>query len=102
VQAVETDTMYLMKSINNPSRLAKNSLAEKVAALEKKGATLEELLPIISRQGPAVVDTGNIEEGLVSLGQSVGLVHDVPTVKELIDRIVEEAQETRDRINKLV
>lgn len=102
VRAAETDTLYLMKSINNPSRLAKNPLAEKVLEMEKRGATLEEMLPVISRQGPAVVDTGNIEEGLVSLGQSVGLIHDVPTVKELIDRIVEEAQEARDRIGKIV
>jgi nitronate monooxygenase len=102
VKAAETDTLYLMKSINNPSRLAKNPLAEKVLEMEKRGATLEEMMPVISRQGPAVVDTGKIDEGLVSLGQSVGLVHDVPTVKELVDRIVEEAQETRDRINGVV
>jgi nitronate monooxygenase len=102
VQAAETDTMYLMKSINNPSRLARNPLALKVMDMEKQGASLEEMLPVISRQGPAVVDSGNIEEGLVSLGQSVGLIHDVPTVKQLIDRIVEEAEEARDRINRIV
>jgi NAD(P)H-dependent flavin oxidoreductase YrpB (nitropropane dioxygenase family) len=37
-------------------------------------------------------------DGLVSMGQSVGLVHDVPTCKELIDRTVEEAQETQERL----
>jgi NAD(P)H-dependent flavin oxidoreductase YrpB (nitropropane dioxygenase family) len=102
VHAAETDTAYLMKSIMNPSRLVKNTVAQKVMELEKQGATLEELLPVISRQGPAVVDTGNMEDGLVSMGQSVGLIHDVPTCQELIDRIVEEALETQERLNGLV
>jgi NAD(P)H-dependent flavin oxidoreductase YrpB (nitropropane dioxygenase family) len=102
VGAAETDTAYLMKSINNPSRLAKNVVAEKVMEMEKKGATLEEMLPLISRQGPSVVDTGKVDEGLVSLGQSVGLIHDIPTVKELIDRMVEEAMEARERLDKVM
>ena len=102
VHAAETETVYCMKSIMNPSRLAKNSVVEKVVELEKKGATLEEMLPLIARQGPAVVDTGNMEDGLVSMGQSVGLVHDVPTCKELIDRMVEEALEAQERVRALV
>jgi nitronate monooxygenase len=99
VAAAETDTVYCMKSINNPSRLAKNTVADKVIEMEKRGATLEEMLPVISRQGPDVVDTGSMEEGLVSMGQSVGLVHDVPAVKELVDRIVEEALSARERLD---
>jgi nitronate monooxygenase len=102
VHAAETETVYCMKSIMNPSRLAKNSVVEKVVELEKKGATLEEMLPLISNQGPAVVDTGNMEDGLVSMGQSVGLVHDVPTCQELIDRIVEEALSVQERLRGLV
>ena len=98
VHAAETETVYCMKSIMNPSRLVKNSVVEKVLELEKKGATLEEMLPLISRQGPAVVDTGNMEDGLVSMGQAVGLVHDVPTCKELIDRMVEEALSAQERL----
>ena len=101
VHASETDTVYCMKSIMNPSRLAKNSVVEKVVDLEKKGATLEEMLPLISRQGPAIVDTGNMEDGLVSMGQSVGLVHDVPTCQELIDRVVEEALEVQERLGNI-
>jgi len=87
-----------MKSINSPSRLAKNTVVEKVIEMEKRGATLEEMLPVIGRQGVDVVDTGSMENGLVGMGQSVGLVHDVPTVKELVDRIVEEALSARERL----
>ena len=102
VHAAETETVYCMKSIMNPSRLAKNTVVEKVVELEKKGATLEEMLPLIARQGPAVVDTGNMEDGLVSMGQSVGLVHDVPTCKELIDRMVEEALAVEERLGGII
>ena len=102
VAAAETDTVYCMKSINSPSRLAKNAVVEKVVEMEKRGATLEEMLPLIGRQGVDVVDTGGVENGLVGMGQSVGLVHDVPTVKELVDRIVEEALAARERLDKIV
>ncbi len=102
VHAAETDTVYCMKSINNPSRLAKNAPVEKVIEMEKRGATLEEMLPVIMRQGPDVVDTGLMDDGLVSMGQSVGLIHDVPTVKELVDRIMEEALAAKERLDKLV
>jgi len=102
VHAAETDTVYCMKSIMNPSRLVKNSVVEKVVEMEKKGATLEEMLPLIARQGPAVVDTGNMEDGLVSMGQCVGLVHDVPTCKELIDRMVEEALSAQERLGGIL
>jgi nitronate monooxygenase len=102
VAAAETDTVYCMKSINSPSRLAKNTVVEKVIEMEKRGATLEEMLPVIGRQGVDVVDTGGVENGLVGMGQSVGLVHDVPTVKELVDRIVEEALAGRQRLDKII
>jgi len=90
-----------MKSINSPSRLAKNAVVEKVVEMEKRGATLEEMLPVIGRQGVDVVDTGGMENGLVGMGQSVGLVHDVPTVKELVDRIVEEALAAQRRLGAI-
>jgi NAD(P)H-dependent flavin oxidoreductase YrpB (nitropropane dioxygenase family) len=98
VNAAETDTAYIMKSIKNPSRVLKNVVADKVAEMEAKGATLEELLPIIAGQGGAVFDDGKIDSQLASAGQAVGLIHDVPTVKELVDRMVEEAVQIRDRL----
>jgi NAD(P)H-dependent flavin oxidoreductase YrpB (nitropropane dioxygenase family) len=48
-----------------------------------------------------VVDTGGVGNGLVGMGQSVGLVHDVPTVKELVDRIVEEALSAQRRLGAI-
>ena len=102
VNAAETDTAYLMKSIKNPSRVLKNAVAAKVMEMETRGTTLEELLPIIAGQGGAVFDDGKLDSQLASVGQAVGLVHDVPTVKELIDRMVEEAVQVRERLNAAI
>jgi nitronate monooxygenase len=102
VNATETDTAYLLKSIKNPARVIKNAVAAKVMEMEAQGATLEELLPVIAGRGGAVFDDGKLDSHLAGTGQAVGLIHDVPTVKELIDRIVEEAIQIRERLNAAI
>jgi len=102
VNASETDTAYIMRSIKNPSRVAKNAVAAKVMEMEARGATLEEMLPIIAGQGGAVFDDGELDSQLASTGQAMGLIHDVPTVKELIDRMVEEALQVRERLDAAI
>jgi len=102
VNAAETDTAYLMKSIKHPSRVVKNAVSAKVAEMEAQGATLEELIPIIAGQGGAVFADGKIDSQLASAGQAIGLIHDVPTVKELVDRIVNEAIQIRERLNAAI
>ncbi len=102
VNAAETDTAYLMKSIKNPSRVIKNAVSAKVMEMEAQGATLEQLIPVIAGQGGAVFDDGKMDSQLASAGQAIGLIHDVPTVKELIDRIVDEATQIRERLNAAI
>jgi NAD(P)H-dependent flavin oxidoreductase YrpB (nitropropane dioxygenase family) len=102
VSAAETDTDYLMKSIKNPQRVIKNAVSAKVMEMEAQGATLEDLIPVIAGQGGAVFDDGKMDSQLASAGQAIGLIHDVPTVKELIDRIVDEATEIRERLNAAI
>jgi NAD(P)H-dependent flavin oxidoreductase YrpB (nitropropane dioxygenase family) len=102
VAAGEGDTNYVMRTLGNPSRVAKNPLTDKVLAMEARGTTIEELLPLIGGRSNVAFDDGNIEEGFAPLGQSVGMIHDVPTVKELIDRMVEEAEAARERIDRAI
>ncbi|MGA7678397.1 MAG: hypothetical protein WCA51_08540, partial [Dehalococcoidia bacterium] len=45
-----------------------------------------------------LLETGDIENGLLTAGQVIGLVHDIPTVKELVDRIINEAEEVASNI----
>src|SRR4030043_263616 len=50
------------------------------------------------KRGLELYETGALDRGIVACGQVVGLVHDIPTVKELIDRIIKEAEDVASRI----
>jgi len=100
VKASEADTAYIMRSIGNPSRVVKNALAEKVLEMEARGTTIEELLPVIGGRPNAAFEEGDVEGSFASMGQCAGLIRDVPTVKEFIDRTVEEAVEARGRLDR--
>jgi len=95
----ETDTMLVQRSLQNTNRVLKGTMAQKVAEMEARGAKLEELAPFISGQrGREVLETGDMEKGMLAGGQCVGLVNDVPTAKEVIDRIMRDAQEIMKRL----
>jgi nitronate monooxygenase len=92
LQAAETDTLMIERSLNNAARVLKTDLSQKVLEMEGKGATLEELLPLITgKRGKQAFEEGDINAGIIHCGQSVGLIHDIPTVKEIIDSIISEA-----------
>ena len=94
VDSKETDTMYVMRSLRNTERVLRNEVAEKVVELEQQGAGIQELAPLVTgKNGLRVLKDGETQVGLMTAGQSVGLVHDVPTVRELIDTIIGEAHQ---------
>jgi nitronate monooxygenase len=94
VNATETDTMYVMRSLRNTERVLRNEIAEKVVEMEGQGAGIAELAPLVTgKNGLRVLKDGETGVGLMAAGQSVGLVHDVPTVRELIDTIIGQAQQ---------
>ncbi len=93
LQASERDTMLILRSLRNTQRVLRNRMAERVAELEKRGACLEELAPLISgERGRQLLQGGDLEEGLLTCGQAVGLIRDIPTVKELIETVISEAR----------
>jgi len=93
VRAAEGDTTYVLRSLRNTERVLKNSVAEKVGALEAEGAGIEKLAPLVSgKNGLKVLESGDIEAGLCTAGLCVGLVNDIPTVAQLIERIVSDAE----------
>lgn len=99
-QARESDTALIQKSIGSPARVAKNAVALQVLEAGQRGATLEEQLPLISGARAASVYTdGDVDGGIWSCGQSIGLIHSVPTVKEWMEEIVTQAQAAASRIN---
>ncbi|MFP3897717.1 MAG: NAD(P)H-dependent flavin oxidoreductase [Dehalococcoidia bacterium] len=95
----ERDTLLVLRSFRNTMRALRNPTSEKVLELEKEGADIHRLESLISgRVGLNLIESGDIDNGLLSVGQVVGLVNDIPTVKELIDRIVKEAEEVASNI----
>ncbi len=101
-EASEMDTVIVQKTIGSPSRVAKNQVAMEVVDLESKGAGLEQLLPLIrGERGKKVYLEGDLDAGIWSCGQVVGLIKDAPTAKQLIDRIVSDAQRTFRSMGKV-
>jgi len=104
INARETDTLITQRSIRAPSRNLRNKPALKVLEMEGKGATLEELLTVTAGENARrVYFEGELDAGLAECGQVVGIIHDCPTVKELIDGIIQGAEEIiKKQLNPLV
>jgi nitronate monooxygenase len=102
VEADETATSMALQTLE-PARAFKNALLEKVMDMESKGAGLGELFPLIAGlRGREAYKTGDINDSMIPCGQGVGLIHDVPTVAELMERIVGEARATAGRVASIV
>lgn len=94
INASEQDTMLIMRSIHATHRVWINAAAQKCAELEAAGAELGEILKIVAgTNAKRMYDEGDLDAGILSCGQGVGLTHDIPTMKELFDRIISEAKQ---------
>jgi len=93
VENDERATHVIFKSLRNTARVARNSVSDKVVEILKRpDATFEDVAHLVRGSlGKVVLESGDIDAGLVWAGQVQGLIHDIPTVAELIDRIVREA-----------
>ena len=90
----ERETELIFRTMRNTSRVARNAVSTKVVAMEKEGAKFEDIRELVAgARGKMVYATGDSDEGIWSAGQIQGLIHDVPTVKDLVERIVAEAEE---------
>lgn len=93
IQAYESDTVLVLRSLKNSLRALKTPISEKVLKMEKEGATISDLAPLVSGQaGKTLLQTGELDRGILSIGQSIGLIKDIPSVQELIERMIKQAQ----------
>ena len=103
VKASETDTLMIQRSIRNAARVMRNEAAEKALALEQRGATLEEWMTVISGDlGKKALDEGNADSAVIACGQCVGLIHEIKTVKEVIEETIRDAQTLIERLSTLI
>jgi nitronate monooxygenase len=95
VAASELDTRLVMRPLRNTERVLKNASVKRLLEIEReKGAGLEiaDILDQVAGVYPQVMIDGDMDAGAWSCGMVVGLIHDIPTVKELIDRIMADAE----------
>ena len=94
VRATELDTRLIMRPLRNTERVLNNAGVERLLEKERTlGANLkfEDIIPEVAGIYPRVMREGQVDAGAWSCGMVAGLIHDIPTVKELIDRIMSEA-----------
>ena len=90
----EYETKIFGKSIGLQGRALKSKVIDEVCTIEERGGGLEELIPLLS--GQRIKDAwekGDVDYAPLMVGQSIGLIHDIPTCRELLDRMAREAVE---------
>ena len=95
VKASELDTVLVMRALRNTERVLKNKGVDQLLGVEReKGASLkiDDIHDQVAGVYPRVMIDGDMDAGAWSCGMVVGLINDVPTVKELIERIMAEAE----------
>jgi nitronate monooxygenase len=90
----ERATDLIFRTLHNTARVARNAISQQVVAIERAGgAKFEDVAQLVKgARGREGLESGDIDHGVWSAGMVQGLIHDVPTVKDLIDRIVSEAE----------
>jgi NADH:quinone reductase (non-electrogenic) len=106
VAATELDTRLIMRALRNTERVLRNAGVDELLAIEReKGAnlTIADIHHQVAGIYPRIMIEGELDAGAWSCGMVVGLIHDIPTVAELIDRIMREAEQLiRDRLSALL
>ncbi len=93
----ELSTRLIMRTLRNTERTLHNSVVDKILAVEnekRENTTIEDLISLVSGLGGKdMIENGDMESGVLAAGQSMGFVHDIPTCQELLDRIMNQAEE---------
>jgi nitronate monooxygenase len=103
--ARENDTRLIMRTLRNSSRVLLNPVSAEVLQLEQRpgGAKFEELRPLVNGQrGRAALESGDTTNGVIWAGMVAGLIADIPSCAELLERMVEECREHLRRAAALV
>lgn len=103
VQGTERDTTLIFRQLRNTARVFRNAVAEEVNVRESEaGATFEDIKALVAGvRGRAALENGEVDGGLVWAGLGIGLMDDIPTCAELIERIVRECRQSLARATAL-
>ena len=99
----ERATNLIFRNLHNTARVGKNSVSDQVVEiLSKPDAKFGDVAQLVSgAKGRIALEQGDIDAGIICAGQAQGLIHDVPTVAELIRRIIAEAEKIVEGLRRL-
>lgn len=98
VENDERATELLFRTYRNTARVAKNAVAIEAIRIEREGNPFEAIAHLVKgTRGREGLANGDPEHGIWTAGMVQGLIHDVPTVRELVDRIIAEAERIIDQ-----
>lgn len=90
----ERATELLFRSYRNSARVAKNSVATEAVEIERSGEPFESIAHLVKgARGREGLISGDPEHGIWTAGMVQGLIHDIPSVRDLIERIISEAED---------
>lgn len=100
----ERATDLIFRTYRNSARVARNLISQEVLRLEREGQPFEAVAPLVKGlRGREGLDKGDINHGIWTAGQVQGLIEDVPTVQQLVERITHEAEQIiRKRLSAML
>ncbi|MBK0114041.1 MULTISPECIES: NAD(P)H-dependent flavin oxidoreductase [unclassified Delftia] len=100
VRASERETNLIFRTLHNTGRVLRNQVSDEVVATERRpgGCEFQDIHPLVAGQrGRLALQTGEVDSGLVWAGQAVGLVDDIPSCADLLERIMADCRAALSR-----
>jgi NAD(P)H-dependent flavin oxidoreductase YrpB (nitropropane dioxygenase family) len=98
---LQTDVVY--RPFRNTARVGRNAISQQVLEIERSGGAFDDIKHLVAGiRGRIVYETGDLDAGIWSAGQVQGLIHDIPTVAQLIERIMCQARELLSSLGREV
>ena len=99
VENDERGTNLIFRSLKNTARVGKSAVSDEVVRrLAQPGAVFEDVAELVSGvKGRELLETGNLDAGIFWASMAQGLIHDIPTVQDLMDRIMADAEAIIDK-----
>ncbi|MET0379494.1 MAG: nitronate monooxygenase family protein [Spongiibacteraceae bacterium] len=100
VAATERDTNIVFRTLHNSARVYKNAISDEVVATERRpgGCEFKDIQPLVAGvRGRAALEAGDPDGGIITAGLCIGLINDIPSCAELIERMVAECRQNLQR-----
>lgn len=100
VNATERDTNLIFRTMRNSARVFKNAISDEVVATERRpgGCEFADIRPLVAgARGRVALESGEVDGGIITAGMVIGLINDIPTCAELLERMVRECRAELDR-----